>query len=249
MRSAILSDIHANRDALAAALDDIARLGVDQVVFLGDYVGGGPDITPVMDRIEAEVARGAIALRGNHDRTVPTPRGTLNIHARRVVDWTVVQLTARQRLFLDDLPLTAALGEVHFSHASPHAPQDWYPVTDCASAGLGLGGHDAGVLICGHARSPALYQMNGAGKVQAQDVVFDRPILLDSAARWLAVTGPVGQPNDGPSTAHYCMLETDDLETDKLKAVLSYHRVPYDGGPMHRRARAAHMPSVLLRKA
>jgi hypothetical protein len=246
IRSAILTDIHANRDALNAALDAIARAGVDQLIFLGDYIGGGPDIAPVLERVEAEVARGAIALRGNHDRTMPTPSGTLNPSARRIVDWTVVQLTARHRLFLDDLPLQAQWGGVQFSHASPHAPQDWYPVTDCGSAALGFTGNAPWLMMCGHARQPALYSLTSAGEVRAQDVPFDQPITLDAGAQWLAVVGPVGGSvaATGGNAAQYCLLERS--EKDK-RAVISYHRAPYDGAAVLRRARGAHMPSVLMR--
>jgi hypothetical protein len=149
-------------------------------------------------------------------------------------------------LFLDDLPLLAQWGGVHFSHASPHAPQDWYPVTDCATAALGFAGSAPLLMICGHARKPALYSLSSAGDVRAEAVLFDHPIELDAGAQWLAVVGPVGASvaADGVSAAQYCLLETS--EKDK-RAVISYHRAPYDGAAVLRRARAAVMPSVLMR--
>ena len=68
MRLALLSDIHANREAFQAVMDDLADRQIDRLVFLGDIVGYGPDPGWCLDRVADLVAEGAICLRGNHDR-------------------------------------------------------------------------------------------------------------------------------------------------------------------------------------
>ena len=70
MRIALLSDIHGNREALAACLDHARRTNVGRFVFLGDYVGYGADPGWVVDTVAAEVERGAVAVLGNHDAAV-----------------------------------------------------------------------------------------------------------------------------------------------------------------------------------
>ncbi|MAH67454.1 MAG: phosphoesterase, partial [Phycisphaerae bacterium] len=42
MRTALISDIHGNLDALQVVLADVDRRGVDEIVCLGDIVGYGP---------------------------------------------------------------------------------------------------------------------------------------------------------------------------------------------------------------
>ena len=122
MRLALLTDIHANREAFEAVLADLAQRQIDRLVFLGDIVGYGPDPGWCIDQVESFVAKGAIALRGNHDRAIGTPDNILNANARRVIDWTVNRLNARQKLFLSELPLTVQDGDTLFVHASTNAP-------------------------------------------------------------------------------------------------------------------------------
>ena len=42
MPTAIISDIHANLEALTTVLDDIDRRGITRILCLGDVVGYGP---------------------------------------------------------------------------------------------------------------------------------------------------------------------------------------------------------------
>ena len=62
MRTAFLSDIHANREAFEAVLDAVERVGVDRIVILGDVVGYGPDPEHAVETAAALVDRGAVCL-------------------------------------------------------------------------------------------------------------------------------------------------------------------------------------------
>jgi predicted phosphodiesterase len=66
MRYLVISDIHANIEALDVCLADAATHGYDRTVVLGDIVGYGPDPNAVIDRV---IALAPIAMvRGNHDK-------------------------------------------------------------------------------------------------------------------------------------------------------------------------------------
>ena len=67
MRIAVLTDIHANREAFEAVLADVAAHGVDRIALLGDIVGYGADPGWCCDNAAELVAEGAICVRGNHD--------------------------------------------------------------------------------------------------------------------------------------------------------------------------------------
>ena len=67
MLIAIFTDIHGNREALEACLAHARRHPIDRYVFLGDLSGYGADPGFVVDTVKDLVARGAIALLGNHD--------------------------------------------------------------------------------------------------------------------------------------------------------------------------------------
>jgi len=61
---AIVSDLHANLEAVEAVFARIDQLGVRETVCLGDVVGYGPDPLPVARLV---MARCKWTLRGNHD--------------------------------------------------------------------------------------------------------------------------------------------------------------------------------------
>jgi predicted phosphodiesterase len=65
--TAIVTDIHGNREALEACLAHAGRHPIDRFVFLGDYVGYGADPGFAVDTVMQYAERGAISLLGNHD--------------------------------------------------------------------------------------------------------------------------------------------------------------------------------------
>src|SRR5262245_41222854 len=125
MLTALLADIHANREALAACLADARARGVARHVFLGDYVGYGAEPGWVVDTVMAQVAAGAAAVLGNHDAAVFDRAVELNDTARIALDWTRDRLDAGQKNFLRGLPLTAEAGDHLFVHASAWEPDRW----------------------------------------------------------------------------------------------------------------------------
>lgn len=238
MRLAILSDIHANREAFEAVLADLGPRGIDRLVFLGDMVGYGPDPGWCLDRIMAFRDKGALVLRGNHDRAVSAPDTRLNPHARRVIDWTVDRLTAAQKAFLADLPLVEEVEDVVFVHASADDPAAWTYVTDTASATACLGASPARVVICGHVHRAAVYSQDLGGRLASHRFATGLALPLLRSRRWLAVVGSVGQPRDGSGLAGYAIL---DMRTNEL----TLRRIGYDSALTARKMRDAGLPESL----
>src|SRR6266566_1017045 len=108
MTIALMTDIHSNREAFEACLAHAAEHGAEQFVFLGDFVGYGADPEWVLDTLIDHVARGAIALLGNHDAAaLGTLPGRLNAGAQYCIEWTRPRLNAAHVDFLSQLPLSA----------------------------------------------------------------------------------------------------------------------------------------------
>ena len=100
MKLALITDLHANRDAVQAVMAHAVGQGAQRHVFLGDYVGYGAEPAWVVDFVIEQVKRGAIAVMGNHDSAVvrgPTP--TMVPQAREVVAWTRRHLDEMQLAF------------------------------------------------------------------------------------------------------------------------------------------------------
>ena len=51
MKLALITDLHANREAVQAVLDHAKAAGVQRYAFLGDYVGYGADPGWVIDTV------------------------------------------------------------------------------------------------------------------------------------------------------------------------------------------------------
>ena len=238
MLIALFTDIHANKEAFQACLAHASRYAIDRMVFLGDYVGYGADPGFAVDTVRTLVARGAIALLGNHDSAVAGTPQRMNDEAAIAIDWTRKQLDAGQVSFLAGLPLTGKEDDRLYVHASAADPPRWKYVVDASSAARSLYATDAGITFCGHVHVPALFHLSAAGKVAGFDPVADVAVPLTPQRRWIAVIGAVGQPRDRNPAACYALYD-DSART------LTYVRVPYDIETAQRKIRDAGLPPFL----
>jgi diadenosine tetraphosphatase ApaH/serine/threonine PP2A family protein phosphatase len=235
---ALLADIHGNREALSACLADAARRNVDRYLFLGDLVGYGADPGWVTDQVGDYVARGAIALLGNHDAAAAGQTVAMEQTATEAIAWTRDRLDAAQKRFLAGLPLTREDGSRLFVHASADAPAQWHYILDARRARASFAATAAQQTFCGHVHRPALYFLSRTGKVSEFTPTAGVAIPLMAGRRWLAVLGAVGQPRDRNPAACYGLL-------DDAGNTLTYIRVPYDVASAARKIRESGLPAVL----
>jgi diadenosine tetraphosphatase ApaH/serine/threonine PP2A family protein phosphatase len=236
---ALLADIHGNREALTACLADAARRNADRYVFLGDLVGYGADPGWVVDRVTEFTGRGAVAILGNHDAAAAgVDDSSMNDTAHQAIEWTRRQLSAAQRGFLENLPVSVEDGARLYVHASAYEPARWHYILDSGAAHKSLAATDAQQTFCGHVHVPALYHLSLTGKLIEFTPPAGTPIPLLQGRRWLAVLGAVGQPRDHNPAACYAML-------DDAQNTVTYLRVPYDVASAARKIREAGLPPVL----
>jgi diadenosine tetraphosphatase ApaH/serine/threonine PP2A family protein phosphatase len=238
MKLALLTDIHGNREALEAVLADISARQVDRIAVLGDLVGYGPDPAWCVDRVIELAGQGAVCVKGNHDNAIGKASESMTAIAKAAIDWTRPRLTAAQAGFLAKLPITQALDDVLFVHASANDPTDWLYVTSERSAMPSFRVTTARVIFCGHVHVPALMTCDLRGTVRGHQIPMARPIPLLRSRRWLAVVGSVGQPRDGVAQAGYALLDTASQE-------LTFRRVSYDCAATAAKVRAAGLPETL----
>ncbi|MEG0822094.1 MAG: metallophosphoesterase family protein [Burkholderiaceae bacterium] len=238
MLLAVLADVHANREALEACLAHSQRQGASGHVFLGDLVGYGADPAWVVERVMDMAAAGAVAIRGNHDEAVGSPRPGMRDDAARAVAWTRDQLCAAQREFLAQLPLRHEDDPLLYVHANGWAPQDFEYILGPFDAGRSLRAVRQPITFCGHSHDPALYHMGLTQRVEEFKPVPGVPIVLSATRRWLAIPGSCGQPRDGNPAACYATW-------DPLHRMLTWWRVPYDYATAATKVRAAGLPQRL----
>lgn len=162
MRYAIFTDIHANLEALEAVLAKIDELDkeepIEQIWFLGDLVGYGPNPNECIDTLHA---RTDVIIAGNHDWAAV---GKLDLDdfsaaARISAEWTAEELTEEHREFLRNLPERLEIGECTLVHGSPFGPLWEYltPESEVLAERSFLH-FDSRFCVVGHTHVPVIFQ-------------------------------------------------------------------------------------------
>ena len=238
MRVAIISDIHANRHAFEAVLDDIAESSVEEVWCLGDLVGygGEPDACVSLAREHATVC-----LAGNHDLAV-TGEVSLEDFSRTAaaaVRWTRATISTKTRDFLGTLRPAGERYAIGLYHASPREPV-WEYVLAAGLAERCLDTQTHRVCLIGHSHVALSFEravgasVTGAWRGEGSEVGLD-------TGEWLLNPGSVGQPRDGDPRAAWMVL---DLETHAAR----YRRCEYDIAGAANAIRAAELPESLAER-
>jgi len=235
---ALFADIHANRQAFTACLDFARAHGAERIICLGDYVGYGADPEWAVETVMGLVEKGALAVRGNHDSAIGTPAETMNAQAQAAIEWTRGQLSASERRFLAELPLTLRDEDRLYVHSEASSPAKWRYIQSTADAGRSLMATTAHVTFCGHIHKPALYSISVTGKMTSFVPTSGVTVQLLQGRRWLTVLGSVGQPRDGDPAASFAMFDTASRE-------ITYCRVPYDVDAAAERIRDNGLPNWL----
>ncbi len=220
-KTAILSDIHGNLEALQAVLQDAAAKQVERFFCLGDMIGYGPNPNECLDLCRDF----QFCLLGNHENGVLFPTEGFNSQAERSMEWTRRQVLdessaewQRRWEFLNGLPRVVQCEGLMFVHGSPVGPLSDYVFPEDVGDKrrmerlFCLVPH---VCLQGHTHLPGVF---------TQDRRFLTPDDLPEGfglgeEKIMVNVGSVGQPRDGDPRASYLILEDRWLE---------FQRVAYD---------------------
>jgi diadenosine tetraphosphatase ApaH/serine/threonine PP2A family protein phosphatase len=239
MKLALITDIHANREAFEACLEQAHLHGAERLALLGDFIGYGADPSWVVTRVQDLVMQGAIAVRGNHDEAVVQgPGPNLIEEARRAIAWTREQLSPEQLTFLSALPYRVEDSGCLFVHANAHAPAGWEYILGRTEAVRSMHATDCRHTFCGHVHQPTLYHLSSTGKIADFTPVPGVAVPVPAHRQWLAIPGSAGQPRDGNPAACWAMF-------DNARHTLTFHRVPYDLETTSAKIIAAGLPRSL----
>ncbi|HEU4657198.1 MAG TPA: metallophosphoesterase family protein [Capillimicrobium sp.] len=235
MRVAILSDIHGNRHAFEAVLDDVATTDAAEIWCLGDVVGYGaePDAC-----VELARDRATICLAGNHDLAVT---GALSLEefsrgAEIAARWTQEVMEPDNVAWLAALPTHDEDRSVGLYHASPRDPV-WEYVLSALLAELCMDAQQHRVCLVGHSHV-ALSFVRRDGELATGEPRRAGDELDLSEGEWILNPGSVGQPRDGDPRAAWMLLDLDARTAE-------WRRVPYDVGGAAAAIRAARLPDSL----
>ncbi len=219
---AVISDIHANVEALDAILSALERWDVGDIYCLGDVVGYGPDPAACMERC---LERCAVVLAGNHEEGLLDPDAApMNAVASQALAFSRSQIAERGLLdAVADLPTHHRRGDHLMVHASIQGRTHGY-LLERSSSGRStfdritrfIERRFVGFRVCyvGHNHVPFLATREGF--IHPHD---GRTWFYSGDERFFVSVGSVGQPRDGDPRA--CCVVYDGTR-------IHFVRVPYD---------------------
>lgn len=217
-RLAIISDIHANLEALTQVLRDMDQCAPDALICLGDVIGYGPQPQECCDLLRQ---RDVDVVMGNHEQ------GLINIHyitgfnqpARDALRKTREMITEETYEWLVSHPKSVVRDGCRFVHGTPPDRVSEYLWKYEESMGDIFARFPEKVCFVGHTHD--LMRFTYDGKSSQKLPLPEGETSLDPAYRHLVNVGAVGQPRDGDNRAKYGVFDTETR-------VLTMRFVPYD---------------------
>ncbi len=206
MRYAILSDVHANLEALEVVLEDILARRPEVILCLGDFVGYGPDPNGCVEALRPHLG-GAVV--GNHDLAALSDLdiGTFNPLAAAAILWTRDRLSAEVRVYLQGLPRQLMPDGFLAVHGSVRDPVEEY-IFDAEIAEASFEAGNFHLCVVGHTHIPAVF-VSEEGHVTAAPLSPEHALHLDRDRRYIVNVGSVGQPRDGDPRAAYLWFDSE----------------------------------------
>ena len=236
MRYAIISDVHANIEALEPVLERIDELGADQIVCLGDVVGYNATPNACADLLRE---RNVLSILGNHDAvacSLEDPWG-FNPVALAAALWTREQLSPENLDWLKSLPDTLNFGAFVAVHGAPRNHNTYlFSWEDILPHLYFLEDQNTSICMIGHTHSPGIFSADGVYSVD-DDSRFD----LGQDKCFFINPGSVGQPRDGNPKAAFGILDTEANTFEQI-------RVPYAVEKAAQRVLAAGLPDFLAER-
>jgi len=204
MRYAVFTDVHANLEALEAVLAKIDELAkqepIDQIWFLGDLVGYGPNPNECIVKLRE---RTDVIIAGNHDWAAV---GKIDLEdfspaARTSAEWTAEQLTEEHQEFLKNLPERIQLKDCTLVHGSPYGPL-WEYLTSEVLAERSFEYFTSRYCFVGHTHVPVIFQQ--------PDTVAQTPTVPLTETEQHEIVSAEDESD---------VLDEDDEETQKIAII------------------------------
>jgi predicted phosphodiesterase len=235
-RYAVISDVHANAEALKSVLRDIQKRQIQNIFFLGDTVGYGPEPNESIELLKSECK---IIIAGNHDWGLLglTDTGAFNENARTALAWTRGVLTAANNEILRTSPLKSEINgmDITLVHASPYEPEKWHYLLTLSDAEINFKYMHTDICFIGHSHRPFIIEMTSSGELKTNKQEMHKT----EGPRYIINTGSIGQPRDGDPRACYAIVDESRIELV---------RVEYDIRSTQKKMSEAGLPHMLIER-
>lgn len=236
MRYAVLSDIHANWEALKATLDYLQSEKIDETWVLGDVVGYGANPE---ECLAWAFEKADVFVAGNHEKAVVNPEilEWFSGDARQAIEWTTVILTAAARKKLEELAYQHLTGSATLVHGSPDQPEEFRYLFSFEDARPSFRALQTPLGFIGHTHLPSLFKESTGLAAYLRAGLYG----LNREERYLLNPGSVGQPRDRDPRLSFGIFD-DTLWTFQIV------RLKYDNETAANKIRQAGLPTNLAER-
>lgn len=199
MRYAIMSDAHANLQALERALQDSRAKGCEKHIFLGDITGYGSAVKETLDLVRSSFD---VVLLGNHDAVcaglyrgqyvASNPNYDLDRAAAK-------SLSAEDKAWLKNSALVYAENGAAFVHGDFIEPASWDYILELDDARRNFYARDERLLFCGHTHIPAVWEETEFGGYKHHEGGSFTP---NERSRYIINVGSVGNSRAYPKYSY-----------------------------------------------
>lgn len=237
MKQAIISDIHANLEALQEVLGFLDEERIADVICLGDIVGYGANPNECIDLLKKTTNQ---IIAGNHDWGAVglTDTTFFNQVAKAAIEWTANNLTEGSKKFLRQLPLTITRDDLLFVHGTPSVPKEWDYLFRSADALREFQKFTQKICFIGHSHTPLMFAQNQRGLIFQVNCSEQQ---IEDGRRYIINVGSVGQPRDLDPSAAFGIY---DME----RKFFTLHRISYDIRTAQEKILKAGLPTLLAER-
>ncbi len=236
MNYAAISDVHSNLEALEAVIKDIRKRRIEEILFLGDAIGYGPNPNECIALLK-DTCR--VLLAGNHDWAAVglTEIDYFNEHAKAAILWTRKVLTEKNKKLIRTLPIIKDIKKenIFLVHSTPKEPEAWHYLLTLWDAEINFHYFDRKICILGHSHLPFVIERLPSGEM----LTYKNKASLGKNERYIINGGSVGQPRDRDPRACYATVDEDRVE---------FVRIPYDIEKTQRKMDKAGLPLPLIER-
>ena len=237
MRALVISDIHGNLEALNAVLREAAEHRWEEIWFLGDLCGYGPDTKGCFLTLKEHRL---IFLTGNHDLyiTGDMEKEFFSDMARIALILTRSDITPELMGFLSSHSARQMYKGIELVHGSPIDPEAAYILNE-SDAAAGMIRARKKTVLFGHTHVQEYYLKDGDKRI-IRRAPGTEPVSL-KGRHILINPGSVGQPRDGDNRAAWGLMDTKSKE-------FTFFRTAYDYGITQQKMADRGFPSYLVER-
>ena len=204
MRYGILSDIHANAEALEAVINVLLEKGIKDFLCCGDTVGYGADPKRCLNALKRLKA---VHIAGNHDWAVS---GRIDAtyfteDGKAAILWTRNNISLEEINYLNNFELTYKNKHLILVHATLDDPLRYDYLNKISKCAATFNVMDKPVCFIGHTHIPQIFIQQGHNIYNTQQTEIE----INPENKYIINVGSVGQPRDNNPMASYAIYDTD----------------------------------------